>query len=229
MYEIKEFTGSIKDVDRKSRIVTGYLSPFGGEPDAYGDIPLKGMFTKTIMERKDQIFFLNQHNWTQPHGKFNVLVEDEKGLYFESNPLPNTTYSNDAIELYSEGILKEHSYGYETIKSKKDEKGNRLLQEVKLYEGSNVTLGANSNTPFTGFKGLTIDEINDKSSKIIKMLKTGTLTDDTFLLLEIALKQLQLEAYELGKTALKEPPKEGTQDDEPLRLINEFNERFKTK
>ena len=93
-----------------------------------------------------------------------------------------------------------------------------MLIELKLYEGSNVTLGSNPETPFTGFKNLTIGDINEKSNAIIKMLRNGTLTDDAFLQLEIALKQLQKEAYELGKNTLV--PLKDTPN--PLEIIKEF-------
>ncbi|MCP4989983.1 MAG: hypothetical protein GY928_29230, partial [Colwellia sp.] len=168
---------------------------------------------------KNEIFFLNQHNWQQPHGKFAVLEEDSKGLYFESNALPDTSYSSDALKLYEAGIIQEHSHGYNVIKSESDEeKDATLLTELKLYEGSNVTLGANDQTPFTGFKGLTIDNINEKSSAMMKMLRNGNLTDDGFIQLEIALKQLIKEAYELEKDTLVPPI--GTPD--PLEAIKEF-------
>ena len=220
LLQSKGFMGGVKDVDVKNRIVTGYLSAFGNK-DFDNDIIVKGAFDKTIAERgpkgRNEILFLNQHNWQQPHGKFAVLKEDSKGLYFESNPLPDTTFSNDALKLYEAGIVKEHSHGYSIIREEK-EGGSNLLIELKLYEGSNVTLGANNQTPFTGFKSLTITDINERTNSIIKMLRNGTLTDDTFIQLEIALKQLQRESYELGKNTL-EPSKDTL---EPLEIIKGF-------
>ena len=188
--------GGVKDVDTKNRVVTGYLSSFDNE-DHSGDIIVKGAYAKTLKERRSEIMFLNQHDWKQPHGKFAVLQEDSKGLYFESEPLINTSYSEDAIKLYEAGIMKEHSVGFVTI-TKETKGDNRILRELKLYEGSNVTLGDNPETPFTGFKSLSITETNDKISLILKFFKNGTVTDDTFQLLEIALKDLQKHAYEIG-------------------------------
>lgn len=217
LLEFKSSFADIKDVDSKNRIVTGYLSEFGSV-DYDKDIIEKGAFTKSITERKNDIFFLNQHDWKQPHGKFNVLQEDNKGLYFESNTLPNTTYSNDLIELYALGIVKEHSIGFSTVKSEWHKDGmTRTIKEIKLYEGSNVTLGANPNTPFTGFKSRTIADINNQVSLITKAIRNGSFTDETFLQLEFALKQLQLESYELGKKSLDEPIVI-TQDKEPIIL-----------
>ena len=88
----KSIVGEVKDVDTKKRVITGYLSGFDNK-DFDGDIIVKGAFKKSIDERKNDIYFLNQHNWSQPHGKFSMLKEDSKGLYFESEPLIDTSYS----------------------------------------------------------------------------------------------------------------------------------------
>jgi len=219
----KSYGDSLKDVDVKKRIVTGYLSAFGNK-DFDNDIIEKGAFSKTLSERKDQIRFLNQHDWKQPHGKFAVLQEDEKGLYFESEPLLETTYSTDLLKLYEAGVINEHSIGFNTIKADKDQKtGIRTIKEIKLYEGSNVTLGANPETPFTGFKNLTLADSNDKIKKITKALRDGTLTDESFVLLEFALKELQSHAYILGtKSQVEHEPVLPTQKDNSADIINNF-------
>ncbi len=210
----KSIIGEVKDVDIKKRVITGYLSGFDNK-DHDGDIIVKGAFKKSINERKADIFFLNQHNWSQPHGKFNVLQEDSKGLYFESEPLIDTSYSSDTLKLYEAGIVKEHSIGFQTVLSNYDTKQSaRIIKEVKLYEGSNVTLGANSDTPFTGFKSLNLKEVNTQHKLILKAFRSGDFTDETFSLLEIALKQLQKQAYELGKKSLIE-------EVEPIKVTHE--------
>ena len=206
LLEYKNFTAEVKDIDMKSMTVTGYWSKFGNV-DYDDDIIAMGAATKTIAERgpmgSNEIFFLNQHNWAQPHGKPTVLEAQEKGIYFESKVAP-TSYGKDALVLYAEGIVVQHSIGFSTVKADYDQKtGVRTIKEIKLYEGSNVTLGANPETPFTGFKSLTMAEINDQISKMIKLLKDGSLTDEGFGRLEIALKQFQLEAYNLGKNSLE--------------------------
>ena len=207
LLEYKNFTAEIKDIDAKSMTVTGYWSKFGNV-DYDEDIIASGAANKTIAERgpmgSNEIFFLNQHNWAQPHGKPTVLEAQEKGIYFESKIAP-TSYGKDALVLYAEGIVVQHSIGFSTVKADYDQKtGIRTIKEIKLYEGSNVTLGANPETPFTGFKSLTMAEINDQISKMIKLLKDGSLTDEGFGRLEIALKQFQLEAFTLGKNSLSE-------------------------
>lgn len=223
MLNYKSHFGEIKDIDLKGRRVSGYLSSFDNK-DSDGDIIVKGAYTKSISERKDQIFFLNQHDWKQPHGKFDELKEDNQGLYFVSNPLIDTSYSMDTLKLYDAGIIKEHSVGFITMKDEVKSDA-RYIKEIKLYEGSNVTLGANSNTPFTGFKS-NLKEIDEQSKKIIKALKDGNFTDDTFILLEVALKQLQKEAFELGKKSLAEPPV-GTQEEPIIKQVEILNDYLK--
>ena len=221
--EYKDFTGSVKDVDIKNRVITGYLSNFGNK-DFDGDIIEKGAFTKTIGERKSDIYFLNQHNWKQPHGGFDVLREDNKGLYFESTPLiEGVSYSDDVLKLYDAGVIKEHSIGFVTLKDdyNQDEQ-TRYIKEVKLYEGSNVTMGANNQTPFTGFKNLTMKDINDRCAILYKAIRNGDFTDDTFILLEYALKELQAEAYNLGKNT-REPL---VNTHKPLDIIKEFTKNI---
>lgn len=199
----KSIFGSVKDIDMKNKIVTGYLSSFDNK-DYDNDIILRGAYKKSIAERKNDIYFLNQHNWGQPHGKFNVLEEQPQGLYFESTPMIDTTFSMDAMKLYEAGIVKEHSIGYQVVKSEFSKKDDaNIIKEIKLYEGSNVTLGANNNTPFTGFKSYNLKQVNDQYKQILKAFRNETFTDETFGLLEIALKQLQAQMFELGKKSLE--------------------------
>lgn len=187
----------ISDIDTKNRVISGYLSQVEVK-DLGNDIIEKSAFTKTLQERKNQVYFLNQHNFAQPHGKFAELEVDNYGLKFVSNPLPNTTYSNDTLELIQKGIIEATSIGY--IVTKKEQKGNdRIIKELKLYEGSTVTIPMNEGAIITGVKSLTYEEIKTKEAKILKAFRHGTFTDETFSLLEIALKQLQLQVYELGK------------------------------
>jgi len=229
LLEYKNLAGGVSDVDTKKRVITGYLSEFDSE-DLTKDVIEKGAFTKTIAERKSDIYFLNNHNWGQPHGRFDVLREDSKGLYFESDPLIDTTYSSDLLKLYEAGIVKEHSIGYQV--ARKTQNGAiRHLKELRLAEGSNVTRGANPNTPFMGFKSLTHAELKDTEKLLIKAIQDGTFTDGTFGLLEIALKQLQTDAFELGqKTPIITEPSLDTRNITPsVEALKAFRETLTFK
>ncbi|HXP48545.1 MAG TPA: HK97 family phage prohead protease, partial [Bacteroidia bacterium] len=148
-----------------------------------------------------------QHNTLQPIGRPSVLKEDNHGLYFET-PVAKTQLGDDVLQLYRDGVYKEHSVGFEMLNSNPEPADGyvNVIKEAKLWEGSTVTWGANANTPFRGIKsnaaGLTtdhwplttqsiLDEALERSSLIYKQLHRGNLHDDTYTLLEIELKQLQ--------------------------------------
>lgn len=151
-------------VDVPGRKVMGYFAAFGNK-DADGDIIVPGAFAKSIQERgpqsaKNRILFLRDHDSSKVVGRVDVLQEDTKGLYFEAQ-VANTPLGDETLELYKMGALTEHSIGYQTIKSKYDQKqGANLLEEIKLWEGSVVPWGANEATPLVGIKALKLDAID---------------------------------------------------------------------
>lgn len=229
LMQYKDFLGTVTDVDTKNGIVTGIWSAFDNL-DFDDDIIRRGAFTKTIAERgpqgSNEIFFLNQHKWSQPLGKPTLLEERADGLYHETPVNAKTTYGKDALELMASGLVIQNSIGYQAIKAISVVKENaayewdtyREITEIKLYEGSCVTLGANDQTPFTGFKSMTEAQINDQVGIMMKLLRNGTLTDETFALLEIGIKQYGTHLYELGKKSLSEtePPKSTLNDEQPV-------------
>ncbi len=212
----------IRDVDDKNRIISGYLSQIEVVDEVEDVIDAKA-FNMTLAERKNDIFYLNQHNWSQPHGKFASLEVDSYGLKFVSNPLPNTTFSNDTIELIEKGIITTNSIGYMPTKTVSE--GNvRRIKELKLYEGSTVTLAANRGAIITGLKSLTLSELKDKEKLFLKAFRNGKFTDETFTLLELAIKELQMQFYELGKqNALQESKKNAHNEVDSAELKNLFN------
>ncbi len=221
LYEYKSLVSSVKDVDKKSGIVTGYFAAFDNI-DSYGDMIVKGAFKKTIVERgplgTKQIKHLFQHDTYTPIGRVDVLKEDKTGLYFETT-FSQTQQAQDVLTQYAEGIYNEHSIGYRTMKEERVDDGNGnfvcwKLTEVKLWEGSTVTWGANANTPFTGFKSEVkedrIAEISKRMHKCISILKLD--------LSEELLEQTQIELVKLDeayKSLVTEQPRERT--DQPTR------------
>ena len=178
--QYKNHNGGLKDVDVKGRTVTGYFSAFGSK-DSDGDIITPGAFLKSISENgpagSNRIQFLWQHDVTMPMGKPSILKEDPYGLYFEAK-VANTTWGNNALSLYDAGVINEHSIGFQTIQSS-DKGTHNELTELKLYEGSAVTFGANPNTPFTGMKSeQQKNEFIKKLDSLLKGVKSGALTSD---------------------------------------------------
>lgn len=199
-YEIKTIdagaAGIIKDVDRKSRTVTGYFSTFNVK-DSDGDIIVASAFDKTIAERgpnsaRQRIKHLWQHDTWQPLAAPKVLKADEFGLYFEST-IAETTLGNDVLALYDGGVITEHSIGFNTILKETDEETQTTyIKEARLWEGSSVTWGANEDTPFTGFKSLidSPERIEKHIKSIFRALRSSPISDDTAESLEIWVNQL---------------------------------------
>lgn len=208
----KNYDATIQDLDVATGVVTGYFSKFNNI-DLDGDVIMPGAFTKTIAERgpqssKPEIAYLWQHDTTKPLGKLTVLKEDNFGLYFEAK-MSDTTYGQDALKLYRDNVITQHSIGYQVIKSietQSDEMEVEQIFEVKLWEGSAVTFGANPDTPFTGFKSA--QEREDRIKTLVKAIKNGSYTDETFGLIEFELLKL----VSLAKT------------DEPMKITTEVSQ-----
>ena len=190
--------GSVTDMDLKSRRVTGYFASFNNK-DSDGDIFVPGAFSRTIKERgpggAKKIFHLLQHNIYNPLGKPDVLREDSKGLYFETE-IPNTVIGSDTLKLYEAGVYNEHSVGFVTLARETEDEGTddevTKLLEVMLYEGSTVTWGANDQTPFVGFKQRQgKDYLEKRMNTLIKALRDGTFSDEAFSLLEVEVQQVK--------------------------------------
>lgn len=192
--------GAVKDVDTVTGRITGYFSIFGNK-DSDGDIIAPGAYKKTLRENgpksaKPRILHLLMHDSNKPLAKPDVLKEDSVGLYFEST-ISHTTYGKDTIQLYQDKVLTEHSIGYQVVKREVDEdKNTQTLLELKLWEGSTVSWGANMDALVSTVKGMnkTGDDILDmlyRKMDAMGVALKGTYTDDTLRQLEIQLKQIQ--------------------------------------
>jgi HK97 family phage prohead protease len=191
-YNKKGVSGAPVDMADDSRTITVYYSAFGNV-DSDGDVIVPGAFTKSIKENgpqgKNRIWHLFNHSTDKPVSKPKELAEDNFGLLSRIK-MPNTTLGRDTYELYKDGHITEHSIGFQTIKSQA-KSGYNEIQEIKLFEGSSVLWGANSNTPTIMVKSEIKSTLIDEIAKTIKSLRNGFYTDETFGLLELKLKQLQ--------------------------------------
>lgn len=213
----KDVSESIKDVDTEKGIVTGYFSVFGVK-DSDGDIVMPGAYKKTIKENGPQsehsrILHLYMHDPTQVLAKPSVLKEDKYGLYFESK-ISDTTLGKDVLQLYRDKVLTEHSIGYQIIKREVDEqREEQKLVELKLWEGSTVSWGANMEALVTSVKSEGKDtpaweKLIEKLDALNTAVK-GSYTDDTARQLEIQFNQLkQFVVSLLTKKPEKPLPKE---------------------
>jgi len=135
----------VKSVDAEGKF-SGYLAVFGNL-DSYGDKIRKGAFKATLKEhaaKGRKVVILWQHRWDQPLGVFDVLREDDVGLYVEGQLLVgDVRQAGEAHALMKAGAITGMSIGFESVAYKIDKDGNRELTEIKLWEGSIVTFPAN--------------------------------------------------------------------------------------
>lgn len=154
--------------------------------DDSGELILPGAFKKSIEERGPQsktarkIVHVWCHDQTRPLGKIAVLREQTNGLYFESKLFDNDE-GNNALAMYLEGGINQHSIGfnynevaiarrgsdlwnhvYELCKNRKamDTRDEvYILNELDLYEISSVCLGLNEFTNTLDIKTSQVKEI----------------------------------------------------------------------
>jgi len=122
-------------------VIEGYASLFG-DPDRGGDIVEKGAYAAslaTIAAEGRHVKMLWQHDPTQPIGVWDVVREDEKGLYVKGRLLDSVGRAREAAALIEARAIDGLSIGYRTLRAVKDDKGHRLLQELELWEVSLVT------------------------------------------------------------------------------------------
>jgi uncharacterized protein len=227
-------SGVIKDVDTKTGTVTGYFSIFGNV-DSDGDMIMPGAFKASLKTNYRRVKHLNQHRSYEPlsgtkDGKLNVK-EDATGLYFESVITP-TSYGKDVILLYQDGVLDEHSIGYEVVKQRDSDTqftnatrwsnitGEQSVQkipvkellEVKLWEGSTVTWGANEMAQTESVKSLSKEQAFDKMNGIMKALRNGKYEqEEIYEMLTLHFEQLKQHILDLT-TDSSQPARIGTVD-----------------
>ena len=218
----------VADVDESKGIVTLYASAFGNV-DSDGDIIEKGAFSKTIQERGPQsprprIKHLFQHDRYNPIGTPLTMVQDENGLLIDSKV--SDIRDGDYIKLYRDGVITEHSIGFEIIKSDMAEnKEYQLIKEVKLWEYSSVTWGANENTPVVGMKSEMkaefASELLGRLSKLNNVLRNGDYTDETFKLIEHEVADIEKALKSL--VSVSEPEQSTQATNEPVDLLSIWN------
>jgi HK97 family phage prohead protease len=181
-YKEGYFGGEVKELNTESRTVSGYYSA-KNMIDSDQDVLLDGFAKKSIAERgpdsdsNRKIVHLHQHNTIEPVGAIKTLIEDSYGLYFESM-IEDTPLGDIVLERYKNGTYREHSFGFSYVAGKCEwgefeGKEAYLCSELKIYEGSTVTFGANENTPFTGFKGSHQDFLKELEEQEQYMIKTA--------------------------------------------------------
>jgi len=244
-YGVKSIALKMEDIDEKNRIVKGYGSAFD-VIDSDMDVIRRGAFAKSLQERganssgNRKIAHLRNHDWEHQIGKFLEMEEDEFGLRFVAQ-LGRSTKGQDALLDYQDGILREHSIGFNYVTDKikfvedttYSPEGHYEISEVKLWEVSGVTFGANEFTPVieaakSGDTEGAVKRFHELEASFLKAIKRGTGTDERLENLEARFKQLQelrnslfVEKPSLKDTLKAEKPNDNDKKNLFLNLLND--------
>lgn len=234
-YLFKSTKADIVDLDSIKGIVSGYFSAFGNI-DSDGDILVQGAYAKSIAENgpesnNPRIQHLWQHDSWKPLGRPFELKEDDKGLFFRTK-LSMTSWGKDALQLYDDGVINEHSVGINILRTEQVSDGVQKVLEVKLWEGSSVTWGANEDTPTESVKSLekkSPKELIERMDLLSKSMRKGNMQDETYELILIEYEQIKT----IINALLTKEPEKPTPGKEPLsveqvkELLTNFKENLK--
>jgi len=172
------------------RMVKGYAFVWGSKND-YKEIVIRGATLNSLNARGvgstggNPILILNQHNQEQPLCRPTVLFEDDYGLYFEGDIIESVGYANDVVEQVRQGVVKQVSYGFNSVWDKMvydDVEDAYILKEIKLGEISLVTFSSDEKAQLRSFKQLQEDAILAKFSPeqindLYNLLETRAVTN----------------------------------------------------
>lgn len=235
---------SIK-VDDGARLVEGYFNSFNFI-DSDQDKLMPGAFQRSIESHgpaspgNRKIAHLAYHDLHRPVGKLVDLKEDQFGLFFRSR-MGTHTDGDDALRMYKEAIITEHSIGFNYIPDKikiientaKPELSHYEIHEVKLWEGSYVVFGSNEETPnLVGGKSIkSIDDRDDamkllyiRQEKFVKALVDGDYSEKFNNFAEYELRQIFKTLEELARWEPEADPKQLALLTADQKRINEEND-----
>ena len=131
--------GEVSLVD--GHVIEGYASIFG-LVDQGGDTVGPGAYGRSLerlAQKGGRVKMLWQHDPREPIGVWDEVREDDKGLYVKGRILTDVGRGREAAALVGAGAIDGLSIGYRTVKAQKNDKGQRLLSELELWEVSLVT------------------------------------------------------------------------------------------
>lgn len=140
----------------ESGLIEGLASTWGGPADLVGDIVLEGAFKNSLLQHaanETMPAFLWHHDQSKPIGVWQIVREDETGLWVSGKLSLSVQAGRDAFELAKDGALAL-SIGFSTVNQHMSDEGN-VLEEVRLGEISLVALAANPKAKITAVKSLT--------------------------------------------------------------------------
>jgi len=162
--ELKSVPTQFKATSKRE--IEGHAAVFGNR-DSYGDIIQPGAFARTLANDRGRVKVLWQHDPSNPIGRPVEMREDDRGLFVKAR-IADTTLGRDAMALFEAGVVDELSIGYDAVVEEWDnDRGVRLLREIKLWEFSPVTWAANELARITAVKQASdLDAVLDRLERI---------------------------------------------------------------
>lgn len=140
-----------------------YASVFGNR-DSYGDVVLPGAFATTLKEWAESgsnLPLLFGHNMSDPDyniGHVLTATEDDHGLLVRAQLDLESPKGAQVYRLLKGKRINQMSFAYDVVEGAwvtKDDDEHYELRELKLYEVSVVTIGANQETEILAVKTAT--------------------------------------------------------------------------
>jgi len=148
----------LKDINTEKKTVVFAFSKLR-DYDSDDDYTEKTAFDKTMKESGPDGSNRIRHVWNHdrkelPIGKPMRLWRDNDYAYAESKMLDNQK-AMDAWDAYMNEAINEHSYWGKSYNTGINERGGKIIKEVKLYEVSTVLWGA------------------QEKAKLVELIKSG--------------------------------------------------------
>jgi HK97 family phage prohead protease len=120
----------------EERTIEGYASKFNGV-DSYGDTIAPGAYSKTL-EGRERPIRMRWNHFGPVIGKWQILQEDERGLYVKGTLTPGHSVADDVYASLKHGAVDGLSIGYRAVDAEKNEHGGLDLKQIDLIEISVV-------------------------------------------------------------------------------------------
>lgn len=221
----------LKEINTEKKTVVFAFSKFN-DFDSDDDYTEKTAFDKTMRESGPDGSNRIRHVWNHdrmnfPIGKPVRMWRDNQYAYTESKLLDNQN-ANDAWDAYKQEAINEHSYWGKSYNTGINERGGKIIKEVKLYEVSTVLWGAQENAKLVSLiksgekpESWILGRINSLQSYV----KKSNASDDFLEVLEIELEKTMDILNSLEKSGRETPPAiiEPKQDEFSLSQLYKLN------
>ena len=128
-----------------------------------------GSFKNTLASPERNVLILWQHDDTAPIGTPTEMWETKHGLEIVGK-ISNTTQGRDALTLMRDGVVTEMSIGFDPVSFRFEEQGKdkdlvRHVDEVRLWEVSLVSFGANPKAKITEVQSALLSQVRKDFQK----------------------------------------------------------------